>query len=105
MTTTVELPLRGGPQTLGFMLKAMQYRAKLSWNAIAECWILDIADNTDTPIINGIALVTGADLLEQFQYLNFGGMLYVINDIAPVDAVPGWNDLGQTGHVYFTTPV
>lgn len=62
-------------------------------------------DGVGNPIIMGIPLVTGADLLEQFRrYIGPPGMLFVLSDTSEQlsDAtVPDWDHLGVTGHVYY----
>lgn len=65
-------------------------------------WMLDIADTTETPILQGLPLVTGADLLAQYRYLTNipPGLLGVATDGVP-DAVPTYQNLGLTSHVYY----
>jgi hypothetical protein len=45
-------------------------------------------------------LVTGADLLEQFGYLDLGGAFIVQTD-HDIDAVPTFANLGTAGRLYF----
>ena len=59
-------------------------------------------------ILKGVALVTGADLLEQYGYLALGAqavltVMMIGPDVSP-DRVPGFYDLGVDGHLYLTTP-
>lgn len=63
-------------------------------------WVLDIADNNNNPIVCGIPLVTGIDLLYQYQYLGFGGSLVVATDGNPV-IPPTFDNLGTDSHLYF----
>lgn len=49
-----------------------------SFNEQANYWTISIYDKTGTPIVMDVPLLTGQDLLEQYQYLNIGS-LYVIN--------------------------
>ena len=72
-------------------------------NADQGGWILDIADGNNTPIVSGIPLVTGADLLAQYAYLGIGGSLYVSNPNDP-GASPTFGSLGDTSSLYFVTP-
>ena len=72
----------------------------VKWNTFASCWVLDVADIQKNPIVSGIPLVTGADLLGQFAYLNFGGKLIVVSDGDPF-AVPTFDNLGTSGHLLF----
>jgi len=98
--TTFEIPLIASPQTLSIVLAGVPYQLRVVWNQANGSWVMDIADTNGVPILQGIPLVTGADLLEQFGYLNFGGSLIVQTDNAP-NSVPTFKNLGDTGHLYF----
>lgn len=100
MSTTYEIPLTPQPQTFNIVLGAVQYALTLVWNTAAQAWLLDIADNTGVPLVNGIPLVTGADLLAQYAYLELGGALYVQTD-SNADALPTYSNLGTDSHLYF----
>ncbi|PWT77517.1 MAG: hypothetical protein C5B60_02470 [Chloroflexi bacterium] len=97
----VEIALVSRPQTFNITLAGTPYHCRLQWNVPAAVWVLDIADQIGTPIISGIALVTGCDLLEQFTYAGIRGHLFVMTTVGPPDDVPGFFDLGVRGHVYF----
>lgn len=75
----------------------------LQFNLVANCWVGNMSTDDGVPVISGIPLVTGADLLEQFGYLGLGGQMFAQTD-HNADAVPTFEDLGTTGHYYFTTP-
>jgi hypothetical protein len=62
-------------------------------------WIMDIYDGAWEPIVEGIPLVTGSDLLAQYGYLAFGFKMYVVSDGAPY-IPPTWQSLGQRSHLY-----
>lgn len=104
MSATYLIPLLPQPQRLAVQLAGVNYNLRTYWNGPVGCWNMDIADADDNPILGGIALVTGADLLEQFGYLDFGGQLVVYDTVGPADAVPGFSGLGTTGGLYFVTP-
>ncbi|HVI10236.1 MAG TPA: hypothetical protein VND65_18240 [Candidatus Binatia bacterium] len=99
-STPYEIPLLDTPQTLSIVLAGISYQLRVVWNEQNQSWVLDIADAAGTPILQGIPLVTGADLLEQFGYLEFGGQLIVQTD-NNVNEVPSFTTLGSTGHLYF----
>jgi hypothetical protein len=100
----VEIPFSASrPQVFRVTLGGIPYQIKLAWNDPAQCWVIDIYDTIGNPLVRGIPLITGTDLVGQFPYLNFGGQLLVISDQKPPDAVPGWADLGVTGHLYFVS--
>ena len=62
-------------------------------------WTLDIGEPNGTPIISGIPLVTGINLLAQYQHLIVGS-LFVLSDV-DMWAAPGFPDLGVSSHLYF----
>lgn len=76
---------------------------RVKWNPPAGCWVADISDINNTPVLVGVPLVTGANLLEQFLHLGFSGKLIAQTDNAP-DVVPTFTNLGTTGHLYYLTP-
>lgn len=101
--TPYEVPITPGtPQTFAISLNGVVYQLTLNFCTDNQTWTLNIAAQDNTPIANGIPLVTGADLLAQYEYLGIGGSLFVQTDGNPY-AVPGFTALGDTGHLYFTT--
>jgi len=100
---TFEIPLTPAPQTFFVSVRGVQYSCTLQWrDTTNEGWIIDIADSSGNPIISGIPLVTGVDLLAQYGYMGFGFELWVQTDAA--DAPPTYTNLGSTSHVYAITP-
>jgi len=98
-----EVPLSPQPQRFGITLGGQSLNLTVQYrNTEAGGWVLDIADAQNVPMLRGLPLVTGADLLGQFGYMNFGGELIVQTD-HDVDAVPTWGNLGVTSHLYFVT--
>ncbi len=98
-----EIPLTAESQTFGIPLAGTTYRLTVVWRDPAPGWVLDIADASGAPLVQGIPLVTGADLLEQYRYAGFGCALYVQTDSNP-DAVPTISNLGDASHLYLVTP-
>jgi hypothetical protein len=98
-----EIPLTPEPQTFNVRLVDKEYRFSLAWNAIANTWTLDIAtvDNS-TPLVQGIPVVTGSNLIGQFEHLGIGGELRARTDHDP-DAIPTFGNLGAAGHLYLVT--
>jgi len=99
-----EVPLSPNPQQLTIQLAGVTYTLRVRWIASAEGgWCLDIGDSANNPILDGVMLVTGADLLAQYPHLNFGGKLGVQTD-HDLSAPPTFGNLGLTSHLYFVTP-
>lgn len=65
-------------------------------------WTVDIASSNGSPIVNGVPIVTGCDLLAQYRHLGFAGELRVQTSNDP-DAVPTWANLGNQSHLYWIT--
>ena len=96
-----ELPLTGRPQYLSVRLVGVLYRLKLGWNIPAQCWMLDWMTANGTPLLNGMPLVTGCDLLAQYEYLGIAGQLFAITDQTRGDMPPDYDGFGLTGHLFF----
>ena len=98
--STFEIPLVAAVQKFTVTLVGVTYSMKVRWCAPAACWVLDIADTNDVPIVSGIPMITGTDLLAPYGYLGIGGQLIVQTD-NNTDAVPTYANLGSLGHLYF----
>jgi hypothetical protein len=98
-----EIPLSAQPQTFTITLGGIDYRLTVQYReASGAGWILDIGDSFGGPIVNGIPLVTGVDLLAQHRHLGFGGGLRVQGAKNP-DDVPTFGDLGVGSKLYWVT--
>ena len=95
-----EIPLDPRPQSFSINLAGVEYQLSLVWNYYSDSWVLSISDSSGIPILTGIPLVSGADLLGQYQYLKFGGSLIVQSDF-DLYSIPGYETLGLTDHLYF----
>ena len=105
MTTAIfEIPLTPNAQSFLITLVGVQYRMTLVWRDIDDGgWFLDIADEQSNNIVQGIPLITGANLLEQYPDKNFGFGLYVGTD-GDDAAIPTYNNIGTQSHLYVVTP-
>lgn len=70
------------------------YTFHINWRGYS--YILDINDSSDNPILNGIPLVMGTDLLGQFEYLfpDWGLVVYGSGSVSD------WSALGSTVNLY-----
>lgn len=69
-----EIPLTPEPQRFSISIGATTYNLRFCWNENdIGGWFMDIADDNENPILMGIPLVTGSNLLEQFAYLGIEG--------------------------------
>ena len=99
MTRYYPIPLSPEPQSFGIVLAGREYRLTVRWTEAEEGgWLLDIQEpDKAAPIIMGLPLVTGCDLLEPYAYLYFGGGLRLDSELP---AGPG--ALGTETELLFT---
>lgn len=100
--TFTEIPLISAAQTLSTSLLGVLYNLNIYWNKPSQCWILDISDANQNPLISGIPLVTGVGLLDQYEYAMIGGNLMIASDIG-ADVPPTFYNLGAQTHLLFVT--
>lgn len=98
-----EVPTQPESQEFDISLAGVTYHLVITWCPPSNCWILSVEDAQRNPLANGLPLITGADLLDQLEYLGLGGALVVQSDFDP-DAVPTYDNLGSTGHLFFVVP-
>lgn len=98
-----EIPLTPEPQRFSIPIGATTYNLRFGWNENdMGGWFMDIADDAENPILMGIPLVTGSNLLEQFAYLGIEGKLQISTD-TDSDAVPTFDNLGLASHLFLVT--
>jgi hypothetical protein len=101
MAVSYEIPLSPEPQEFAVTLAGAERILRLAYADAPEGgWLLDIKTSAGDPIICGIPLVTGTDLLAQYAYLGIGGQLHVATD-GDAGAVPTFDDLGITSRLFF----
>ena len=98
------IPLVAIPQTFNIVLGARQLTLTSKWNE-NDGWLLDFYDGvTAEPMAMAIPLITGANLLEQYEYLGIPGMLLVTTD-GDQFAVPTEDNLGSEANLYYLVDV
>ena len=96
----IEIPTQPKPQRFSILLGERRVQVSLQWRDAPEAgWTLDINEVDGAGIIRGIPLVTGVNLLAQYQHI-IVGTLFVMSDVEPF-AVPVLDGLGSTGHLYY----
>lgn len=105
-STAYRIPMIPQNQEFDVSLAGVTYHLRVKWNSnpLAQSWVLDIMDSQQNPILSGIPMVTGCDLLEQYAYKNIGGAMIVQSTTDP-DEVPDYASLGVTGFVFLVTPL
>ncbi|CCW31078.1 conserved hypothetical protein [Xenorhabdus nematophila F1] len=94
----VEIPLHAKNQRFDIQLGGINYRMQLQWRGCAE-WILDIMHPNSEPIVSGLPLVFGVDILEQHRYLGFNGSLIFYCDDLKNET--NGEELGRSNRLYF----
>jgi hypothetical protein len=100
MSGVYKVPLSPNPQTLFVVMAGVEYRLTVAWCAPASCWVLSIADASGNAIVNGVPLLPGGDLLEQYAYLGIGVVMYVSSD-GDGAVPPTYDNLGSAANLYF----
>ena len=102
-TSYFQIPIIDPPLSFGVNLAGINYTMALKWNDSDQAgWVMDIADENNTPLACGIPLVTGADLLSGLDYLGIQGALVLYTN-GDESAVPTYENLGTGCLLYFVT--
>lgn len=101
--TPYELPFQARAETFNIDLGARTVRLTTRFCPPSESWLLDIDETDGTPLLRGLPLVTGVDMLGQHKHLGLGGELRV-QSVPNLDIVPDYDALGTTGFVFFVVP-
>lgn len=102
---TQELLLSPKNQRLTLTYGGTRYVLTFRWlNVELGGWVLDIATEDRRPIISGIPLVTGVDLLDPFRHRELGFSLIIASDV-DVDIVPSFRTLGRSSRIYLVPNV
>ncbi|PHM39265.1 hypothetical protein Xmau_02869 [Xenorhabdus mauleonii] len=96
----IEIPLQAENQQFDIQLGGINYRMQLQWCDWAG-WVLDIMHSNSRPIVTGIPLVFGVDILEQHSYLGFkGSLVFYCND---PKSEANKEELGKNNRLYFVS--
>lgn len=101
------LPLQSGvPQTFGIQLSGVTYQLTFLYRNDPggnPGWFMDVASATGTPLAQGLAIVTGADILAQLKHLGFGGAL-LGQTLSNPDMLPTFSDFGNDFQMFWAAP-
>ncbi|MDQ8034970.1 phage baseplate plug family protein [Bordetella genomosp. 1] len=96
---TYEIPLTPTPQSFAISLGGTEYYFTVQFRGQ---WVLDIADAQEVPLVGGLPLVPGVELLSQHRHLGIPGRLYVVGADHP-DDLPTFEDLGYGSRLYWVS--
>ena len=99
-------------------LNGTSYRFDVQWNERTAIWLFDLyLADSDTPLVVGLPILLGGDILGAYRYLGIGGLFAVDMDAnmqkgAPADTEEnvlasddaGVDDLGSRVRVFYLTP-
>ena len=100
MTQVQEIRVQPRNQSFSVELAGQTFNLRTLWNTTSGRWFLDIDDAEGQPLVHGIPLVTGADLLAQHRHLGIPGAIYCGSD-GELERAPGYDDFGSTSHLWF----
>lgn len=104
MAQTFEIPLDPEAQKFAVPLGSNTYTMEIQFNDSNSTWFMDLySEDGLTPLVRGIPMVTGVNLLEPFGYLGIGVELYVQTDTDP-NKMPTYENLGLDSHLYMVVP-
>lgn len=94
------IPLTPEPQSFGITLAGQELRLTVRWlDTIEAGWALDIFEPENAaPIVCGIPLVAGCNLLDAYGYLDLGGGLWLDSELPPT-----LENLGENVQLCFVT--
>lgn len=95
MIQVQEVPLSNNSQTFTISIDRTIYRLNIVWRSTV--YVMDILDNSNNIIISGIPLVSGLDLLEQFNYLGIPREVVILSDVPYTD--PIYDTLGLSTYL------
>lgn len=93
------IPALPTPQSFGISLGGIDLNMNLAFKGAAG-WVMDVANDIGDTLLSGVPLVTGGNLLEQFEHLGIPGGLWVQTKNAP-DAVPTFDNLGVESFLFY----
>jgi hypothetical protein len=101
MTQVFEIPLVPSTnQRFNIVINTLVYNMNVYWDWCGGNWNLDLLDQNQTPLVQGVALLPGTTpLLDQYSYLGLNFDLNVQTD-NDTFAVPTFDNLGVTSHLY-----
>ena len=99
-----EFPLSPEAQRMQITLGTIEYTIRFYWCASSTPgWTIDVYDLGGDPMVLGLSLTAGEDVLQQLGYLGFEGEIRVATDDDQL-VEPTYANLGINGRVFFITP-
>lgn len=101
---TFEFPLSPNAQQMTVPIGDRELTFRFAWSDSPDGgWFVDISTLDGAPLVRGLPLTAGENVLQQFGYLGIGGAIYVQTDADPF-VEPTYDNLGLNGRVFLVTP-
>lgn len=82
-------------------IDGIYYKFRFQWNSRDTCWLLNISDINDSPLICGIKLVINYELIRQYAALIMPkGYLFLL-DLSGTDLPCDFESLGTRCKLYY----
>lgn len=94
----IEVNLTSKNQEFDIQLNKVNYRFKVTYMEFCG-WVLDIKTSQGEVMLAGVPLVSGIDILQQYQYMGFNGSLFFVCEDMEDELSP--NELGRKNKLYF----
>ncbi|WP_405470296.1 phage baseplate plug protein [Morganella morganii] len=94
----IEIPVSNKNQTMDIVLGGKAYHLEFTHNQY-NGWIIDIYSHSREVLAQGIAMLAGIDLLEQYKHLGINGaLIFLCNDQGKENS---YDELGVGNRLYF----
>jgi hypothetical protein len=95
------IPFSSRPEKFSITLNDRQLIIAVNWNV--RIWEITISDVlSQITLVAGLPLVTGCDILEQYEYLGLGGIMFISQDSGSKDT-PTFYNLGKDCNLFFNS--
>lgn len=92
-TFTSTIPINGENKKFYFFLR---------YNEEAGYWVMDLSDENKEPVVSSIPLISGINILGQYEYLKIGKAYIVKTDSSLLADKPDVTNLGTTFKLVWT---
>lgn len=101
----IEIPLTSEFANFQFqtILELQVYGFEMSWNQRYERWSMTLLTSNDVPLVEGVPVMSGPVVLEQYVYEGMPPGKIVFVDTSGEDIDPGRNDLGDRVRMFYIT--
>ncbi|MBX6956720.1 hypothetical protein EX227_02800 [Providencia rettgeri] len=96
----IDMNLLARSQEFDIQLSGVNYHLSVTYRGPAG-WTLDIMTQDKELILAGIPIVSGVDILEQYQYMGFKGSLFFVCE--DMEDELSYEQFGVRNKLYFKT--